>query len=305
MSNQWKAHLALFSANLIYGANYSIAKALMPAYLKPSGFILIRVCAALFLFFITSIFIRDKKIERSDWPRIMLCGLFGVAINQLLFFRGLSLTSPIHAAIMMVCTPIIVLLISSFANREKWSISKLTGVLAGFVGASILVFKGGVQLNHSDGNSLGDLFILLNALSWGIYLVLAKPLMQKYHTVNLVRWVFLFGFFLVLPFGWNEFMEVQWSTMPADMIARLLFVVLGSTYLAYLLNTLALKWANPSLVSGYIYLQPLLATIFAILLSSDSLSWSKVFSAIFIFSGVYLIGKKKQTLADPEKNQRD
>jgi drug/metabolite transporter (DMT)-like permease len=104
----------------------------------------------------------------------------------------------------------------------------------------------------------------------------------------------LFGFVCVLPFGWQEFNEINWSEMPQDVLLRVLFVILGSTYLAYLLNTLALKWANPSLVSGYIYLQPVLATIFAMALGSDDLSLLKIVSACFIFSGVYLISKKPQ-----------
>ena len=294
MSNQWKAHAALFSANLIYGANYSIAKALMPFYIKPFGFIVIRAASALALFFLTSVFIKDRKIDRADWPRIFACGVFGVAINQLLFFKGLSLTTPIHAAIMMVCTPIIVLLLSTLSNREKLSRFKLVGVAAGFAGALILIFSANSDMALSDGNMAGDMCVFFNALSWGGYLVLAKPLMQKYHTIHLVKWVFLFGFVCVLPFGWQEFNEINWLEMPQDILLRVLFVILGSTYLAYLLNTLALKWANPSLVSGYIYLQPVLATIFAMALGSDDLSFLKIVSACFIFSGVYLISKKPQ-----------
>lgn len=294
MSNQWKAHAALFSANLIYGANYTIAKALMPFYIKPFGFIVIRAASALVLFFLTSVFIKDRKIDRTDWPRIFACGVFGVAINQLLFFKGLSLTTPIHAAIMMVCTPIIVLLLSTLSNREKLSRFKLVGVAAGFAGALILIFSGNSDMALADGNMAGDMCVFFNALSWGGYLVLAKPLMQKYHTIHLVKWVFLFGFVCVLPFGWQEFNEINWLEMPHDILLRVLFVILGSTYLAYLLNTLALKWANPSLVSGYIYLQPVLATIFAMALGSDDLSLLKIVSACFIFSGVYLISKKPQ-----------
>lgn len=293
MTDQWKAHAALFTANLIYGINYTIAKAVMPEYIKPFGFIVIRASAAMVLFFGTSCLIKDRKIDKEDWPRILMCAIFGVAMNQLLFFKGLSLTTPIHAAIMMVCTPIIVLLLSALSTREKLSGYKIAGVTAGFAGALILIFSGNQSGSFSEGNRLGDLCIFFNALSWGAYLVMAKPLMGKYHTVTLVRWIFFFGFFLVLPFGWNEFQQICWQEIPAGIIWRIVFVVFGSTYLAYLLNTLALKWANPSLVSGYIYLQPVLATLFAVMMQADSVSWLKILSALFIFSGVYLIGKKR------------
>jgi drug/metabolite transporter (DMT)-like permease len=292
MSNLWRAHLALFSANLIYGANYTIAKVVMPDFIKPSGFIFLRALSALILFSISSLFIKSTKIENKDWPRIIACGIFGVTINQLLFFKGLSLTSPIHAAIMMVCTPIIVLILSSLSNREKLNRLKLFGVIAGFIGASILIVSSGTVNSVNNGNMLGDFCVLLNAISWGVYLILAKPLMKKYNAIHLVKWVFLFGFIFVFPFGWNEFLQVNWANLPTEIILRVVFVIIGSTFLAYLLNTMALKWANPSLVSGYIYLQPLLAAAIAIILGVDTLNYVILFSAIFIFSGVYMIGKK-------------
>ena len=292
----WAAHLALLFANIIYGVNYSVAKEVMPAYIQPSGFILLRVSAAVILFYVTSLFFPRQKISLADHKRLFLCGVFGVALNQLLFFQGLSLTTPINAALMMVCTPILVLLISTTAHRESLSWKKTFGVIMGLCGALSLLIKNGRLDLFNGATALGDLCVLLNAASWGLYLVLVKPLMQRYHTVHVIRWVFFYGFLLVIPFGLNQFLTVGWSELPQHILAKTAFVVLATTYVAYLLNTLALKWASPSLVSVYIYLQPFLAATFALWAGTDQLDLPKIVSAVFIFLGISLTSESKAVL---------
>lgn len=287
MKENFKSHLALFAAALIYGANYTIAKGVMPQYLQPFGFIMVRVTGAVILFWITGIFV-PEKINRKDIPLLAFCGMFGVAINQLLFFKGLSMTTPINAAIIMVITPILVLLVATSLASERITTKKLLGIIIGLIGACLLLL---IKHDLSFGSLTwrGDLCILINAISWGIYLVVAKPLIMKYRTITVIKWVFLFAWFYVLPFGYSEFMEADFSAMPPNILLSVAFVVLGTTYFAYLLNNYALQKVSSSVVSIYIYLQPLLAAGIAVFLGKDELDAVKLISALMIFTGVYLV----------------
>jgi drug/metabolite transporter (DMT)-like permease len=287
----WKIHLSLFTVNFLYGANYSIAKHVMPAYVKPYGLVAIRViCASLLFFLVHSIWV-GEKVERKDFPRIILCAFFGVALNQLLFLKGLDLTTPINASLMMITTPISVLLIAIMGNVEKLTFGKAAGVLLAAFGAFIVIYWG-KHYTVDSTNFLGDLYVLINATAYAIFLVLAKPLMSKYHSLTIVKWVFLFGLFFVLPVGWNELTAVEWSTMPVSVWLGIIYVILGATFFAYLLNVFALTKVDPSLVGIYIYLQPVIATAFALVLGKDALNWVKVVASVLIFSGVYLAGRK-------------
>lgn len=287
----WKIHLSLFTVNFLYGANYSIAKHVMPTYVKPYGLVAIRVICASLLFFLVHRLWINEKVEKKDLPRIILCAFFGVALNQLLFLKGLDLTTPINASLMMITTPISVLLIAIMSNIEKLTIGKVAGVLLAALGAFVVIYWGKHYTIDSD-SFLGDIYVLINATAYAIFLVLAKPLMGKYHSLTVVKWVFFIGLFFVLPMGWNEFMEVQWSTLPVSAWLGIIYVILGATFFAYLLNVFALTKADPSLVGIYIYLQPVIATLFALVLGKDDLNWVKVLASALIFSGVYLAGRK-------------
>lgn len=288
ISKSLKAHLALFGANLIYGINYTVAKDVMPQHLLPSGFVVLRVIGASFLFWALGSMYSNEKIEKGDWLRLVLCAVFGVAVNQLFFFEGLSRTTPINAGILMVVTPILVLVISNIILREKITFLKIAGIATGISGALFLLLAKG---KGSFGNDtfLGDTFIFLNAASYAIYLVIVKPLMFKYHPVTVMKWVFLLGLLMVLPFGFNEFSAITWNNIPSFIYYEIIYVIVFTTFLAYLLNTYGLHHMNPSVVSIYIYLQPLLAAFIAVILGKDAIDFTKVISAVLIFTGVYLV----------------
>lgn len=291
MSSNLKAHIALLGANIIYGLNYSIAKDVMPEYILPFGFIFCRVIGALGLFWLVHSF-NYEKVERKDFLLLALCGLFGVAANQLMFFYGLNITTPINAGIIMTSNPILVLIASAIILKNKITIGKISGIFLGISGALLLLlFKD----NFSFGSDtiVGDIFIFLNAMSYGVYLVIAVPLMRKYRPITVVKWVFTFGFIFVFPFGIKEFTEIPWSSFNTTVWLEFAFVVVATTFLAYLFNIYGLKKLNPSVVSTYIYLQPLLAAIFAIWAGKDHLSWIKVVAAVLICCGVYLVSRTK------------
>ncbi|MDG1477721.1 MAG: DMT family transporter [Vicingaceae bacterium] len=291
MNSNLKPHLAVLGANIIYGLNYTIAKDVMPEYIPPFGFIFCRVAGALLLFW--SIFAFNyEKIAKKDLLLLAVCGFFGVAANQLMFFYGLNLTTPINAGIIMTSNPILVLIASAIILKNKITITKVGGIALGIVGALLLLlFKN----NFSFGSEtiVGDVFIFLNAMSYGTYLVIAVPLMKKYKPLTVITWVFTFGLIYVLPFGVTEFTEIAWSTFSTTIWLEFAFVIICTTFFAYLLNIYGLKNLNPSTVSTYIYLQPLLAAAFAIWVGKDSLDWIKIVAAILIFSGVYLVSKTK------------
>ena len=286
-------HLALLAANLIYGINYTIAKDVMPTYIEPFGFIFLRVIGALFLFWTISFLGNGEKVDKKDFPRLIVCGFFGVALNQLLFFKGLNITTPINASIIMTSNPILVLLISSFLLKERISLLRGAGIAIGLIGACTLIFVSQNSTDFSFGNDTiwGDLMILINAASYGVYLVLAKPLMTKYQPLTVIKWVFTFGLVFVFPIGISEFSAIEWTVMPPKIMYEIAFVIIGTTFFAYLLNIYALKKVNPSVVSIYLYLQPIIATIVAVLLGADSLTVVKIVASILIFTSVYLVSK--------------
>ncbi|HKR07408.1 MAG TPA: DMT family transporter [Bacteroidia bacterium] len=289
MSDNLKAHLSVLGANLIYGANYSIAKKVMPEYISPFGFIVVRVVCAAIMFFIAGLFVKEK-IEKKYFKKLILCALFGVALNQLLFFWGLSKTAPINAALMMTTNPIMVLVMAHFILNEKIAWLKIIGIVAGIAGASTLIVFG-KQVSLTSETAIGDCMVLVNSLSFAIFLIMVKPLMMKYHVVTIMKWVFLFGAFMALPFGFEQCMDARWSELTFNLWMGVIYVVAGTTFIAYFLNVIALKHLSPSVVSFYIYLQPVFATIFSLIFSEGGPNVLQLVSAILIFTGVYLVSK--------------
>jgi drug/metabolite transporter (DMT)-like permease len=175
---QLRAHLALFLVNTFYGANHVIAKGIMPNILSPNVFIFLRVAGATSLFWLIHLFRKNReKIARKDLPRLGACGLFGVAINQLFFFHGLNLSSAINAGIIMTLNPIMVVILSYFILKEAITTYRVVGIMLGATGAILLTIS---SSSRSSELALGDFFLLINAASYAIYLVIAKPLMMKY-----------------------------------------------------------------------------------------------------------------------------
>lgn len=292
MNKRAWALLAATMVSVIYGVTFTIAKDVMPQYIEPFGFIVLRVGGSVILFWIVSLFIPKEKIALADFPRIIAAALFGVALNMLTFFKGLSYTSPIMGAVLMVTTPMIVLILSAFIMRERMKKRKVLGIVLGLAGTISLILYGKSMIN-APNEMLGNLLVFINAVSYGFYLILVKKLMDKYNAFTFVKWIYTFGFIMVLPFGWSEFDAILWKNFTADIWWKVVFVVVFSTFLTYLLNLVSMRELKPTTVAVFIYLQPLFATIFAISLGKDDLSWVKIGSAVLIFTGVYLVTQKK------------
>jgi drug/metabolite transporter (DMT)-like permease len=291
-----KRSLALLGATLvsiIYGVTFTIAKDVMPKYIDAYGFILLRAGVSMLLFWLVWLFMPKEKIALNDFPRIIAAAFFGVAFNFLTFFKGLSLTSPISGAVIMVSTPMIVLVLSAIIMKERIKKRMVLGIVLGLIGTAFLILYG-KSIGDTSQSQLGNSLVLVSAISYGFYLIIVKKLMNKYSAFTFVKWIYLFGFLIVLPFGWREFTAVDWAFVPTSIYCKIGFVVVISTFLTYLLNLLSMKELKPTTVAVFMYLQPLFATIFAISLGKDSLSLVKIGSALLIFSGVYLVIMKKR-----------
>ncbi len=293
MNIKTKAHLGLLCTNIFFAINLSTVKYLTGNhFMQPFGMNVIRVGVSAILFWLLFLVKPvTKRIDRADVPRFILCALTGIAINQMLFLKGLSLTYSIHAVLLMLTTPILITIIAAWLLKERIGFYKVIGLGLGISGAVLLITSG---KNSGDGDNilLGDLLILINAIAYTFYFILVKPLMLKYNPVQVIRIVFSIGFLMVLPFGWNEFSAIDWQSFGRLEFTCLGLIVIGGTFLAYLFNVYGIKILGASMAGTYIYSQPVFAAIIAMIFLKEPLELYKVIAACFIFTGVYLCNKK-------------
>lgn len=282
------ALLAATTASTIYGINHTIAKGLMPHVIQPFGFILLRVSGAALVFWIISFFFPSEKIERRDWLRFIACAFFGMVLNMLAFFKGLSLSTPINSSVIITLSPVLLLVLSAFILRERITWVKSLGIFLGLGGALVLILFGIKEQPNAPNIPLGNILFIVNATSYSVYLILVKPLVPKYSSINLMKFLFLFAFLINLPIGISEFTAVSWTNLPFEAIWKLAFVVICTTVMTYLLNIYALKQLSPSTIGAFIYLQPVIAVLFAVIVGADSLTALRIGAAALIFLGVYL-----------------
>lgn len=304
----YKAHFALLGANLIYGANYIIAKGIMPNKINPEAFVFIRLAFCTALFWIVKSFLKKEKVERKDLPRLMLCGLFGAAANMMFFFHGINLTSPIDASIIMTITPVIVLVFSAILLKERITKNKILGISIGGIGAAFLILYGSSKTGTSS--FLGNLFVFLNASFYGFYLVIVKPLMKKYKAITVVSWMFLFGLIFVTPFSINNVLATNFEAFTTNTYLVIGYVVLFTTFLTYVFNIYALNYVTPTATSSYIYLHPvisfLIVSIYAYVLHDDEyaqdINLIKILSCLTVVIGVYLVSKPAKHVTKTQQN---
>lgn len=291
------AILAATATETIYGINHTVAKGLMPHVIQPFGFIVLRVGGAAILFWILSLFTKSEKIAPRDWWRILACAVFGMVLNMLMFFKGLSLSTPINSAVSMTITPVLLLLLTAVILRERITWIKSLGIVLGLSGALVLILFQEKTQTNAPNIPLGNLLFVLNAISYSFYLILVKPLVSKYKAITLLKFFFLIAFCINLPFGFSEVMQVQWAQLGFSEIGQIIFVVVATTFLTYLFNIFALKQLSPSTVGVFIYLQPVVATIFAIMAGADTLNAIRIGAACLIFMGVFLSTRKPKKSA--------
>lgn len=290
------AHLGLLATNLFFAININTVKHLTGnGFIKPLGLNLVRIGASTILFWL--LFLckpSNTRIKKKDIPRFIICALCGIALNQVLFIAGVSLTLSIHSALLILITPILITVMSAILLRDRMNAAKYTGLFMGITGAVILVI---FKSEQGEGSNifLGDLLVAANAAVYALYFVFVKPLMQSYPPIHVIRWIFTIAFFMVLPFCWHDFRGINWSACAGTEYASLITIVLGGTFLAYLLNIYGIKILGPGIAGTYIYTQPFFAAIIAIVFFGESLNLYKIVAAVLIFSGVYLVNRKSKT----------
>lgn len=298
--NNLKAHAALLGTNVFFAINLSAVKYLTNnKWAGPFGINLIRVSVSVFLFWILFLLSGKKwrPLPRKDIPRFMLCSLTGITINQLLFLKGLSMTFPIHAVLLMLTTPILITCISAWLLKELLNLQKLAGLALGIGGAVMLIKAREMAVTGADNVVLGDILVIINAISYSFYFILVKPLMVRYKPLEAIRWIFTFGLFFMLPFGWKEFTEIKWAEIDTTGLICMALVVVAGTFLAYLFNVYGISKHGAGTAGMYIYLQPFFASAIAMVFLREKLTLEKIVAAVLIFSGIYLSGYavKKQT----------
>jgi drug/metabolite transporter (DMT)-like permease len=293
MNSNWKAHLALILTNFFYGINYIIVKSVMPDYVSPVALTFLRIVPSSVLFILAGLMVKEKITDKRDFKYLFLAGFLGVFLSQFLFIKGLNYSSPIDASILVTTTPILVMIVSVFAVKEKISTIKIIGILTGASGALLLVGgKGLIEFNRQ--NLFGDMLLLFNSVAFAIYLAVARPLMIKYNTIVVMKWVFVFGAILYIPFGIHGFIDIQWSKMPLKVVAGISYIILIATFLNYFLMNAALKKLRSTVVSIYLYTQPVIASITAIVFGVDKPTLINMSACSLVFVGVYLVSKQKQ-----------
>ena len=281
--------LAATTATTIYGINHTVAKMVMPIYIGSLGLVLLRVLGATIMFWTISLFFKSKPIEKKDRLTILKCGLFGMSINIAAFIAGLDYSTPVNSSILIIISPIFVVILSFFIFKNKINFIKIIGIILGFVGAMILILT--ADSNSSVGRNipLGNFLFIVNSISYAYYLIIVKPMAEKYDLITLFKWLFLVGLVFNFPLGINQFLEVDWQNLPLiQAILPMAFVVICTTFMTYFLNGYALTKLTSTEVAVFMYLQPIIGVMFAIFTKSDTITLTIVISSMLIFSGVYL-----------------
>lgn len=294
MKTTTRAHIAVLCTNLFFAANFSLIKMISPSLIGPLAVNLIRATVCVLLFWMVWSFGKTSAaIQRKDLGRFLLCGLTGVALNQILFVKGLTLTSTIHASFLMLVTPLVVTLFAVWVLKESFTLLKAIGLMLG-IGGSVFLIMQKESGEHASNYLLGDILIIINAISYSIYFIIVKPLMQTYGPLHVIRWVFTLGAIMIIPFGWVETSEINWTSFQWQHFAALATVVITGTFLAYYFNAYGIQHIGAGITGTYIYTQPVFAVLIAVIFLDENLSWQKLLAACLIFSGVYLVSFHKK-----------
>ena len=285
-------HVAVFSANLIFGMNTPISRTLMPEILSPYALTFFRIAGGLILFWTASIFVKKEKVPVKDLILLFFASLFALTLNQLPYFIGLSMTSPIDASIVVTMLPIVTMILAAIIIREPITLMKAIGVLVGASGALLLVFNSPVAQNgHS--NFWGNMIVFAAVTSFAIYLTVFKNLIERYSAVTIMKWMFLFGTIVSLSFCYQPLIHTDFSALSSGTYWRIGYVVIFATFIGYLLLPIGQKALRPTTLSMYNYVQPIMASLVVVFIGVESFGYHQALAGVLVFSGVYIVTQSK------------
>lgn len=297
VSEKIKAILAILLGNFFFATSIVAVKHISPSLIHPIALTSIRVGGAAILFWLFfGLKGGTNHFQKADFYIILICALTGIAMNQNFSIKGMSLTSPIHASLLVLTTPIVITLLAAIFLKEKLSILKILGLLLGILGGVLLVFSRDISVVNKSGQALGDMLIVFGAISYSTYVVLMKSIAHKYSNTAILKWVFLIGSMISIPFGWHDLLLVQWASFDALSWFCLLYIVVGATFIAYQLVNFGIYKLGASVAGSFIYSQPFFATIAAIIFLNESITFTKFLSAGLIMTGVFLANFKPKAM---------
>lgn len=289
-----RGHVAMLFTSLIFGVNIPLSKNLMPDWMSPLGLTYSRFAFGAIAFWMLSLFLKSEKVTRKDMGTLFLGSMLGVGINQAAFISGLQHTTATNASIVITITPILAMIISFFILKEPITFKKAGGVVIGLVGVLSMILTSEVSSSGREASLIGDFLCIFSSLSYAFFLVLTRGISKRYSSVTIMKWMFLFSALMFLPFG---FKEVSSSRLLIDGTlaawSSYLYLLIGATFITYLLIPVAQREIRPTTIGMYNYLQPLVASFIAIMWGQDVFSWTKPLSALLIFAGVYFVTTSK------------
>lgn len=285
-------HIALFSANLIFGMNTPISRTLMPEILSPYTLTFFRLSGGMLLFWIVSLFIKKEHVPAKDILMLFFASIFALVLNQLPYFVGLSMTSPIDASIVVTMLPILTMILAALILKEPITLMKTVGILVGASGALLLVYNS-ENLHVGKSNFWGNIIVFGAVGSFAVYLTVFKNVIMRYSPVTVMKWMFLFGTIVCLPFCYKPVMQTDFTLLSNGTFWRIGYMVIFATFFGYLLIPIGQKVLRPTTLSMYNYVQPVVASMLAVFIGMDTFGYEQALSGILVFSGVYIVTQSK------------
>ncbi len=296
-------HIAMLVTSLIFGVNIPVSKNLMHDWMSPWGITYSRFLFGAMAFWLLSLFVKSEKVSMKDMGTLLVGSLLGVGLNQAAFISGLQLTSTTNASIVITVTPILAMIISFFILKEPITLKKAGGVILGLMGVLFVILTAEISVAGRSASMTGDLLCIFSSLSYAFFLVLTRGISKRYNPVTIMKWMFLFSAVIFMPFGYNDLISAKiFQEGTTAAWSSYLYLLIGATFITYLLIPVAQKQIRPTTIGMYNYLLPLVASFIAVMWGKDIFSWTKPFAALLIFAGVYFVTTSKSR-EDVEKER--
>lgn len=300
MKREFFAHAGLLLESILYAGSYTMAKHVVPDQMSPLELTLVRAIFAGAIFGLVNLLFIREKVVKKDLLALAVCSLFGITISNILFFNGLALTTPVNGALLALTAPLFLVLFAILVRGEIEA-GTLVGIAIATSGGALLILSDTGLVQNAPNPVLGNMLVGLSAGAYAIYLTLVKPLLDKYHPVTILSWLFIFATIYLIPFLGTELFAIPWSSFSTTIWLAIAFILLGITFITFLLNTFALRILEPSTVSTYIYTTPLLTALISVFALQNSFSISLVIASVLIMVGGYMVSSS----GGPDEEEED